>query len=229
MTRNIAGTTCVAIASGGADSSTLLYLLRSEGYNVKALTFLYGQRHDKEIGSAVKICKILGVEHQVVDVSALKELLSSSALINRLITVPEVPETTEHYESLKTTIVPNRNAILLSIAVGFAVARGINRVVYGAHFSDRGVYPDCREEFVEAFQQTMRLATENSKLEILAPFVRKSKAEIIGLGSRLGVPYDLTWSCYNGGAQHCGRCSSCRERKRAFIEANVNDPTEYEA
>ncbi|MCZ6468906.1 MAG: 7-cyano-7-deazaguanine synthase QueC [Candidatus Dadabacteria bacterium] len=218
----------VIIASGGIDSSTLLYKMVNEGFEVYALTFIYGQRHLKEINSANRISESLNIAHKVVNISAMKELLLGSALTDSNVEVPEVPETAEHFETLKVTIVPNRNAIFLSIAIGYAVSIGANHVFFGAHFSDRGVYPDCRKEFVEAFQNSERLATDNDKLVIDAPFVDIEKSEIIKLGVELGVPFKHTWTCYKGGERHCGVCSSCRERKRAFVESGVQDPTEYE-
>jgi len=218
----------VIIASGGIDSSTLLYKMVSEGSQVYALTFIYGQRHLKEIDSAIRISEGLEILHKVVDISAMKELLLGSALTDSNVEVPEVPETVDHYETLKATIVPNRNAIFLSIAIGYAVSIGANHVFFGAHFSDRGVYPDCRKEFVDAFQNSERLATDNPDLVIDAPFVEMDKSEIVKLGAELGVPFVDTWTCYKGGEVHCGVCSSCRERKRAFVESNIVDPTEYE-
>ena len=148
-------------------------------------------------------------------------------MTNQEITVPEVAETEEHYESLKITIVPNRNAIILSMAVGYAVSIGATKVSFGAHYSDRGVYPDCRKEFVDAFQTAMRLGNDNDKLRVEAPFVEMTKTDVVKLGSKLGVPFQLTWSCYKGLEEQCGTCSSCRERKRAFLEAGVPDPTRY--
>jgi 7-cyano-7-deazaguanine synthase len=217
----------VIILSGGIDSSTLLYDTASKGCEVSALTFIYGQKHEREIGSARAICNELSVSHRVVDLSALKPILSGSALTDPDVEIPDVPETSEHYGTLKTTIVPNRNAIFLSIAVGYAVSTGAGAVLFGAHHSDRGVYPDCRAEFVEAFQAAARLATDAPELRIEAPYAALDKAEIVKLGAGLGVPFGLAWSCYKGGEIHCGACSSCRERKRAFAEAGVPDPTGY--
>jgi len=217
----------VVIASGGVDSSTLLYKTVKEDYETYVLTFIYGQKHIREIKSAKKICEGLNVHHKVIDLSVLKDILSGSALTDSGVEVPEVPETAEHYETLRTTIVPNRNSIFLSIAIGYAVSIGANNVFFGAHHSDRGVYPDCRREFVEAFEHAERLANDSSLLVVAAPFVNMSKSEIVKLGVELGVPYKETWSCYKGGRVHCGVCSSCRERKRAFQEAGVVDPTEY--
>ncbi len=220
--------TAVAIISGGLDSSTMLYKLCRDGDDVRALTFLYGQRHEREVQSAESICRTLGVDHKIVDLSTLKDLLSSSALTNTSITIPNVPETVEHYDTLKSTVVPNRNAILLSVAVGYATSLGANKVYYGAHASDRGVYPDCRPEFVLALERALQVGTGNGNLRIVAPFVDMTKADIVRLGGKLAVPYGITWSCYKGGRKHCGVCSSCRERKLAFNEAGVRDPTEYE-
>ena len=217
----------VVIASGGVDSSTLLYKTVNDNYETYVLTFIYGQKHRREIESAKKICEGLKVHHKVIDLSVLKDILSGSALTDSGVEVPEVPETAEHYETLRTTIVPNRNSIFLSIAIGYAVSIGANNVFFGAHHSDRGVYPDCRREFVEAFEHAERLANDSSLLVVAAPFVNMSKSEIVKLGVELGVPYKETWSCYKGGRVHCGVCSSCRERKRAFQEAGVVDPTEY--
>ncbi len=218
----------VAIVSGGVDSSTLLYKLVKEGFDVHALTFIYGQKHSREIQAAKDIASNLGIEHRIIDISSIRELLSSSALINPSIAVPEVPETAEHYDTLKSTIVPNRNSIFLSLSIAYAIKIGANQVFYGAHFSDRGVYPDCRKEFVEAFMLAERLATDNFELTVEAPFVNMKKSEIVKLGSKLDVPYKATWSCYKGGKAHCGACSSCLERKRAFFAAGVKDPTVYQ-
>ncbi|HEX3036305.1 MAG TPA: 7-cyano-7-deazaguanine synthase QueC [Thermodesulfobacteriota bacterium] len=218
----------VVIVSGGVDSSTLLYKAIRENYEIYALTFIYGQKHSKEIKSARRICDGLNVSHKVVDLSTLSEVLSGSALTDSNVDIPEVPADSSHYETLKATIVPNRNSIFLSIAIGYAVSIGANHVFFGAHHSDRGVYPDCRREFVQAFENAERLANDNPNLIILAPFVDMNKSQIVKLGAELGVPYKETWSCYKGGKIHCGVCSSCRERKRAFQEAEVPDPTEYE-
>ncbi len=218
----------VLIVSGGIDSSTLVYKTVREGYETYALTFMYGQKHKREIESACKVCDTLKVSPKIIDISSLKEILSGSALMDSMVEIPEVPETAEYYETLKTTIVPNRNSIFLSIAIGYAVSIGASHVFFGAHHSDRGVYPDCRSEFVEAFEHAERIANDNPYLVVAAPFVNMNKSDIVKLGIELGVPYKEAWSCYRGGEMHCGVCSSCRERKRAFQEAGVSDPTDYE-
>ena len=217
----------VIIFSGGLDSTVLCYKAVADGMEVHALTIIYGQRHVKEIESARKTAGLLGISHKVVDLSNINELLQGSALTDSSVDVPEVPETAEHFETLKTTIVPNRNAIFLSVAIGYSESIKADNVFFGAHHSDRGVYPDCRKEFVEAFEAAERLATDNDNLKISAPFVGMDKAEIVALGNELGVPFENTWTCYVGGELHCGSCSACNERKRAFRESGGDDPTIY--
>ena len=219
----------VIIFSGGLDSTVLCYKAVSDNFDVHAITILYGQRHSREVESAKKTAGILGINHRVIDLSNINELLQGSALTDSNIEVPEVPETTEHFETLKSTIVPNRNAIFLSVAIGFSESIKANHIFFGAHHSDRGVYPDCRKEFVEAFETAERLANDNPELSISAPFVEMDKSEIVTLGNKLGVPFEHTWTCYVGGELHCGVCSACNERKRAFREAGVTDPTVYES
>jgi len=217
----------ISLLSGGIDSSTLLYYLKKElDFDVTALTINYGQRHSKEVHAARKIAHSLGVDWLYVELPELGKWLRS-ALTTPSINVPEVPETAEHYDTLAVTVVPNRNMILLSIAAGIAQSIGAKAVAYAAHYSDRGVYPDCRAEFVNALEQTLKLALDDPDFKVLVPFVSKYKSDIVRLGAYLDVPYELTWSCYKGGEKHCGVCSSCRERKRAFREAGVIDPTEY--
>jgi len=217
----------VIILSGGIDSSTLCYKYAGDGFDIYSLTIIYGQRHLKEVEYAGIVASKLGISHRVIDLSSLKQLLKGSALTDASLEVPEVPEKTEHYETLKSTIVPNRNAIFLSIAIGYAQSIGANNIFFGAHHSDRGVYPDCRKEFVDAFEIAERLANDNQNLKIEAPFVAMDKSEIVRLGSELGVPFESTWTCYVGGELHCGNCSACSERKRAFSESGIKDPTEY--
>jgi len=216
------------MVSGGVDSSTLCYKAVREGYDVSPLTFIYGQKHEKEVLSSKDICRHLGLRPNVVDLSSISALFGASALTDSEVEIPRVPASASNYGTLAATVVPNRNAIFLSLAVAYSQSVGCDIVFYGAHHSDRGVYPDCRAEFVSAFEQAERLATDNERLTIVAPFVDMDKSGIVKLGSRLGVPFKDTWSCYVGSRMHCGTCSSCRERKRAFIEAEVADPTEYE-
>lgn len=212
----------VSLLSGGMDSATLAYMLADQGEELRLLSFDYGQRHIRELESAAKIAGHLGAPHEVV---TLGLNLPGSALTDPTIDVPE-----GHYEaeSMKATVVPNRNAVMLSVAFALAVAHGADAVAFGAHAGDHAVYPDCRPAFVEAFQAMQDIATEGfGAPRLLAPFVHRTKADIARLGADLGVPWANTWSCYQGGAVHCGRCGTCSERIEAFALAGADDPTEY--
>jgi 7-cyano-7-deazaguanine synthase len=218
----------VLILSGGIDSSTLLwYLIKKEDCKkVHVLTFNYKQRHVREIEHAKRIVnfaiKNLGVEieHRIVDISTIHGLISKGALTGD----EDLPEGFYTDEIQRVTIVPNRNMIMLSIAVGYAVKVEAKRVYYAAHKSDYAIYPDCRKEFVKALDTAVYLATIFDPVEVLAPFVDMDKAEVVKLGLKLGVPYELTWSCYRGGEKQCLRCSTCLERTEAFLMNGVKDP-----
>lgn len=214
----------VALLSGGIDSSTLLYYLKMHTNDIEALTFDYGQKHRVEIEAASRIAERCQVKHTIINISGIGPLLRS-ALTSEDIDVPSVEMDAERYETLAVTAVPNRNAILLCIGVAYAVSIGYDTVAYAAHASERGVYPDCTPEFVRVFEQMIRIAIEKPNFTIFAPFVNMHKYEIVHLGSRLGVPFEITVSCYKG--IHCGECSSCVERKRAFKLASIPDPTRY--
>jgi len=218
----------IAVVSGGIDSVTLAYMIKEETEGALViLTFNYGQRHyDREALCAFKCAQKLGAEFHNVDIANLRPLLSGSALTD------EIPVPNGHYadENMRVTVVPNRNAIFLSVAYGLAVSRQADCVAIGVHAGDHPIYPDCRPQFIQAFQEMERLATEGHRKETLylyAPFVWLTKADIVRLGHGLGVPYDQTWSCYKGGDVHCGTCGTCVERREAFELAGVPDPTEY--
>ncbi len=217
---------CVLILSGGVDSSTLLYHLLSKGYHVEALTFVYGQKHAREVHFAEKIVGKARekwgdrVHHRIVDVSTIHSLISSGALTGD----EEVPKDFYTEETQKRTIVPNRNMIFLSIAAGYAVKMGIGEVYYAAHRSDYSIYPDCRKEFVKAIDTAVYLANLWNPVEIKAPFVDMTKKDVVALGLELGVPYEVTWSCYTGGERPCLECGTCLERTEAFLENNAKDP-----
>ena len=216
----------VVIVSGGMDSVTLAYLLDSEGYEMHLISVDYGQRHRKEISYAQRCAGRLGATFDVADISEVGRLLSGSALTDDV----EVPHGHYAAENMAVTVVPNRNAIMLSIAYGVAVARDARIVAAAVHAGDHYVYPDCRPEFIEAFDSMQRRAVEgfgDPELRLHAPFLGKTKAEIVEIGARLDVPYEDTWSCYEGGDLHCGLCGTCNERKEAFQIADVPDPTEY--
>ncbi len=215
--------TTVLIYSGGIDSTTLLYLLLSDGYHVKALGIDYGQRHGKELFAARGICESRGVEFRVADLSKLSPMLAGSSLTSKEIAVPE-----GHYEdeTMKLTVVPNRNMLMLSVAIAWAIGAQVDSVAYAAHAGDRAIYPDCRAEFVDALAQAAALC-HYRPIEILRPFIDKTKADIVKIGHDLDVPFDRTWSCYKGEKLHCGRCGTCTERAEAFARVGVPDPTAY--
>jgi 7-cyano-7-deazaguanine synthase len=219
----------IVIASGGLDSTTLIYHLQAHGSRVRLLSFDYGQLHRRELDCARQVAEILQVTHHVVDLRPVGVLLRGSALTDRAIAVPN-----GHYtdESMRATVVPNRNALMLDVAVAVAVSAGCDAVAFGAHGGDHAIYPDCRPEFVAAFTTSARLANEGflaAGFRVLAPFLLRSKADIVSLGAGYGVPFELTWSCYRGGARHCGTCGTCTERREAFQVAGIADPTSYEA
>lgn len=209
--------------SGGIDSTVLLYQLRREGARVRCLTIDYGQRHRVEIRHAVNICSRLGIDHRVADFTPLSFALTGSSQTSSEVDVPE-----GHYTdaSMATTIVPNRNMLMLATATAWAIASGAPAVAYAAHAGDHAIYPDCRPEFAHAMAAAMDLAGPKP-VTLMRPFIDKTKTEIVALGARLDVPFVLTWSCYKGLDKHCGKCGTCVERREAFDGAGVVDPTEY--
>jgi len=213
----------VVIYSGGMDSFTVLNKALKQGHEVYAITFDYGQRHVKEIEYAKAACKKLGVQHKIVDISAINSIIAGSSLTDDI----EVPE--GHYESdnMKQTVVPNRNMILLSLAVGYAVSIEANQVFYGAHSGDHAIYPDCRPEFVQKMKDVCAIANYEP-VDIVVPYLNNDKIEILKDGLAMGLDYNLTWTCYNGREKACGKCGACEERLEAFEKNNVLDPIEYE-
>jgi 7-cyano-7-deazaguanine synthase len=214
----------ILILSGGMDSTTLLYYLLRDKNEVKCLSFDYGQRHKKELEYARRICGELKVEHRMVDLGNVSDLLAGSSLTSPEIEVPE-----GHYaeESMKATVVPNRNMIMLSIAIGWAVSTKAHWVAYAAHSGDHSIYPDCRPEFKNAMATAAELCDWH-QVSISTPFINMTKSDIVKVGASLGVPYEKTWSCYKGQERHCSKCGTCCERIEAFKLASVKDPTEYE-
>lgn len=203
----------ILIYSGGMDSTTLLYKLRAEGDRVQALSFDYGQRHKKELKAAAKICKKLGVPHKIVDITAIKSLMEGSALTSDRMKVPE-----GHYkdQSMRMTVVPNRNMIFLALAIAQAVSLQFDRVAMAVHAGDHAIYPDCRPVFIKAMRAVSKIANYE-KIQIHAPFLNITKRDIAKIGRKLGVPYELTWTCYKGLKKPCGKCGACVERAEALL------------
>lgn len=217
----------VVIASGGLDSTVLANWLQARGTQLTLLSFDYGQRHRVELRFAAATAQALRTRHEVVDLSALGRVLQGSALTDSSVGVPD-----GHYtdETMRATVVPNRNAIMLDIAVALAVTTQADAVAFGAHAGDHPIYPDCRESFTTSFARTAQVANEGfltDDFQLVVPFLASSKTDIVRLGSALSVPFEQTWSCYRGGTEHCGRCGTCTERREAFHAAGVTDPTTY--
>lgn len=216
----------VVVCSGGIDSVTLAYHVAQtvRPYNLALISFDYGQKHAKELLYAEAIAERLGAAWHFVDLTSVTPLLTS-ALTTTGAVIPE-----GHYadENMKATVVPNRNAIMLSIAFGLAASMGAEAVYAGFHAGDHPIYPDCRAEFANAFETMERIALEGiASVSLITPFIASTKANIVSHGHQLEVPFVDTWSCYVGGELHCGKCGTCVERKIAFRDAGVIDPTMY--
>lgn len=218
-----AGRATVVIYSGGMDSYTVLQRALREGLDVHALSFDYGQRHARELEVARRVCRGLGVPHQVVDITAIHGLIDNSALTDAGRALPDADYAEDN---LQDTVVPNRNMILLALSIAKAVNIGAGRVDYGAHGGDHVLYPDCRPAFVEAMNAVAGIANFEA-VEIHAPYLHASKAEILADGLAMGLDYADTWTCYRGGRLACGRCGSCRERLAAFAANGAVDPLAY--
>ena len=215
----------VVLCSGGMDSVTALHWARREHQLVAAVSFNYGAKHNpRELPFAAEHASRLGVRHEVISLDFVNRLFSSHLLQGG----GAIPD--GHYEAanMKQTVVPFRNAIMLSIAAGFAESAGADGLVIAAHGGDHAIYPDCREDFMVAMGEAMRLGAY-AQVELLRPFIALSKSGIAQEGARLGVDYSRTWSCYKGGARHCGKCGTCVERREAFLVAGLKDPTDYES
>lgn len=213
----------VVIYSGGMDSFTLLNRVMKEGLEVYPLTFDYGQKHVKEVEVAKTVCDRLGLPLKILDISAINTLMQSSSLVGS----EEIPE--GHYESenMKSTVVPNRNMILLSLAIAYGVDIKAGKVYYGAHAGDHAIYPDCRPEFVHAMNEVAGIANYEH-VAIETPYLNLTKGEILQDGLSMGLTYEHTWTCYNGREKACGKCGACVERLEAFADNQATDPVEYE-
>ena len=221
----------VVLLSGGLDSSTCMAIAKDEGYEIYALSFDYGQRHSRELESAKAIARHFGAkEHKILRIDLRQ--IGGSALTDDSIDVPENRDEEHMADEIPVTYVPARNTILLSFALAYAEVIDADAIYIGANALDYSGYPDCRPEYYKAFEEVGRLGTkrgvEGKPIEIKYPLINMSKAEIIRTGMRLGVPYELTWSCYKGGEKACGVCDSCKLRIKGFKEAGYKDPIEYE-
>ncbi len=213
----------VVLCSGGMDSVTALYWARKEHTVDAAVSFDYGSKHNpRELPFAAEHAKKLGVRHEMIPLRFMDRLFASDLLASG----GDIPE--GHYEAanMKQTVVPFRNPIMLSIATGFAESIGAEGLVIAAHGGDHAIYPDCREEFMRAMGEAMRLGTY-AGIQLLRPFIGLTKGQIAAQGARLGVDFSRTWSCYKGGEIHCGKCGTCVERREAFAAAGLTDPTPY--
>lgn len=215
----------ITVLSGGMDSTVLAYLANGLYERVDLVSIDYGQRHRTELDFAARTAERLGARHDIVDLSGVRTLLTGSALTDDV----EVPHGHYAADNMATTVVPNRNATLVSIAYMAAVARRADAVLVGVHAGDHFVYPDCRPDFVGQLGVALQTGNEGVAQPVLkAPFVHNTKTDICRLGAALSVDWTLTWSCYEGGSVHCGRCGTCVERREAFRDAGVEDPTEYQ-
>lgn len=212
----------ILILSGGMDSTTLLYDLISQKNQVECLSYNYGQRHKIELTLAESTCRKLDIPHKIINIQTINELIQGSSLTSDI----KVPE--GHYadESMKATVVPNRNMIMIALAVGYAVSKNFNAVAIAVHGGDHAVYPDCREEFIKKMDEVCAIANYKP-IKIIAPYLHIDKGDIVARGRKLKVDYSLTHTCYKGDKLACGKCGACQERLEAFRENKVKDPIKY--
>lgn len=212
----------VIIYSGGLDSTTLLYEERERV--ALAVTFDYGSNHaSREIACARYHCERLCIEHLVIELGFMSRYFQSSLMSG----ADAIPDGSYDDENMKSTVVPFRNGIMLSIACGLAESRGLKRVLIANHGGDHAIYPDCRPEFVSAMDGAMQAGTYEG-VQLAAPYTNLTKADLVKRGAQMGIDYSQTYSCYKGGEKHCGTCGTCTERREAFRTAGVPDPTAYE-
>lgn len=210
------------ILSGGMDSVTLLYDKKDE--IAVAVTFDYGSNHNKREEEFAKYhCEKLGIEHIIIPLTFIHDYFKSSLLEG----ASAIPDGHYEDETMKSTVVPFRNGIMLSVACGLAESRELEKVLIANHFGDHAIYPDCRKGFIDAISEAMRNGTYKG-ITIDAPYTTITKTDIAKIGKSLGIDYSKTYSCYKGGEKHCGKCGTCVERKEALRDASIEDPTEYE-
>ncbi len=215
----------VILLSGGLDSATVLYWAIDKGYKPQALIFNYGQRHSREVATRPRaLCKKAGVPYQVI---SIKMPWQGSSLLDKKAALPRARSVKNIGSKIPSTYVPGRNTLFLSYGLSLAEATGAGAVMIGANALDYSGYPDCRPDFMAAMSKVFKLGTragrQGKPIKIIAPLLKLSKSQIIKLGNKLGVPYDLTWSCYSGGKRPCGTCDSCLLRAKGFKEAKMED------
>jgi 7-cyano-7-deazaguanine synthase len=214
----------LVICSGGLDSVSLAHIIADQQQLTRLVSFDYGQRHRKELDFAAAAARRLNVPHHLIDMRGIGASLSGSALTDDI----DVPDGHYAEETMRITVVPNRNAIMLAIGFGVAAANGDEAVATAVHGGDHFIYPDCRPAFTRAFDAMQQAALDGyASVRLHTPFVERSKADIVREGAAHGTPFAETWSCYKGGEVHCGRCGTCVERREAFHLAGVEDPTAY--
>ena len=212
----------IIIVSGGMDSITMLYDFKDR--IALGVSFNYGSNHNaREIPFAEMHCKRLGIPHITIDLAFMPKYFKSSLLEG----ADAIPEGNYDDENMKSTVVPFRNGIMLSIAIGIAESHQLKYVMMANHAGDHAIYPDCRPEFVKAMSAAAKAGTY-ADVEVLTPYTNITKTDTARIGKRLGIDYTETWSCYKGGEKHCGKCGTCRERKEALRDAGIEDKTEYE-
>lgn len=217
--------TAIVLMSGGIDSTVAAYAARAGLYDIIGVGCFYHQRHRKELNAAGEIARHMDIRYHGIRLPNL----GHSALTDPAIAIPDAPADDPANEAV---VVPGRNAILLTAAIPIAIEHHAARIVFGAHLGDRLTFPDCSPAFVHAMTAAIRQGYGTNLTRsflVWAPFLTKTKAEIITLGKELGVPFDLTWSCYRGAHIHCGTCAACLGRRGAFTEAEVEDPTRYQS
>ena len=212
----------LVVLSGGIDSTTLLYDYAQR--TALAVSFDYGSNHNaRELECAREHCRRLGIEHLVIPLGFIGKYFNSSLLSG----AEAIPTGDYDCENMSSTVVPFRNGIMLSVSIGLAESRGLERVMIANHGGDHDIYPDCRPDFIKAMDQAARKGTYPG-IRVEGPYTFLTKAQIIERGARLGIDYSCTYSCYKGDEKHCGECGTCRERRQAFADANVADPTVYD-
>lgn len=215
----------VVLLSGGLDSATVLCWAINKGYQPQALIFDYGQRHSREVASAKALCKKTGMSYLVL---SIKLPWQGSSLLDKKSVLPKAKTVKDIGAQIPSTYVPGRNTLFLSYGLSLAEAAGAGAVMIGANALDYSGYPDCRPDFIAAMSKVFKLGTKAGRqghgIKIIAPLLKLTKCQIIKLGINLGVPYNLTWSCYSGGKKPCGTCDSCLLRAKGFREAGVKDP-----